>query len=543
MKVPGKQHLLWRDLGILAAATAAGAGAFAAAERLIAGTWGLPLDDAWIHLQLARNFSWEHGFAFNPGEPAAGSTAPLWTLLLALVRRLPGHPVLVPKVMGVLLLLATGWCTRGLARVYGLRPGTALLVALVVVLTPRLLWAALSGMEVMLGAALATAALWCHAAHWSRGPATGATLLFALASLARPECLILFPLAALDHWRGAGKAASWVRSQAVHIAVFAFVLSPVVWLNLRAIGRPLPNTFYAKVGGYGLLGALADGSVDRVVRALLLHPVLQAEELVHFCAGNNIVLAALLPFGLLALVRQRARGAPVSILPVLALVGYPLARGMLAPFQGATFQHGRYAAHLTPMAAVLAVCGLRLAGGLLLTSWRHRSRRGWRMIRVGTWLVIAMTLLTVDARWARTLGRDVRDIQRVHVTMGRWLAAHTAPAAVIAASDIGAVGYFSGRRVLDVAGLVTPKVQEYLRPGEPADQGVMRYLVDSRPDYLVILPNWYPDLVQHPQLLDPVFAVHVAGESIVGGPDLVAYRLRWEEFDCSTGSGNPPFLY
>ena len=48
------------------------------------GVIGAPLDDAWIHFQFARNLSQGHGFSYNPGQPTPGSTAPLWTLLLAL---------------------------------------------------------------------------------------------------------------------------------------------------------------------------------------------------------------------------------------------------------------------------------------------------------------------------------------------------------------------------------------------------------------------------------------------------------------------------
>src|SRR5581483_2869393 len=79
------------DLGILAAGAAALA-LFIHAERRIAGHWGLPLDDSWIHLRLAANLAAGRGFGINPGEPLAASTAPLWTVALAglLVLGVPG---------------------------------------------------------------------------------------------------------------------------------------------------------------------------------------------------------------------------------------------------------------------------------------------------------------------------------------------------------------------------------------------------------------------------------------------------------------------
>lgn len=47
------------------------------------GVWGFALDDAWIHQTYARNLIASGQFAFVPGQPSAGSTSPLWTLLIA----------------------------------------------------------------------------------------------------------------------------------------------------------------------------------------------------------------------------------------------------------------------------------------------------------------------------------------------------------------------------------------------------------------------------------------------------------------------------
>ena len=45
---------------------------------------GFPLDDSWIHLTYARNLAVFGEWAFQPGKPSAGSTAPLWTALLSI---------------------------------------------------------------------------------------------------------------------------------------------------------------------------------------------------------------------------------------------------------------------------------------------------------------------------------------------------------------------------------------------------------------------------------------------------------------------------
>ena len=58
----------------------------------ILGQVGYPLDDAWIHQTYARSLALRGEWAYWPGEVSAGSTSPLWTILL-----IPGQ--LIPNGM------------------------------------------------------------------------------------------------------------------------------------------------------------------------------------------------------------------------------------------------------------------------------------------------------------------------------------------------------------------------------------------------------------------------------------------------------------
>ena len=521
----------WGELALLAGAAAAGIGLFGVAELRVAGGWGFPLDDSWIHLQFARNLGSGQGFSFNPGETSAGSSAPLWTLFLSILFHFPWNPLLSVKFLGTVLLLVNGWLTRQLARRVGLGPGWALLAGLTVVLTPRLLWASLSGMEVMAYVALATAGISLHLRSWSQKPSLLGTGFLGLAALARPECLILFPLAVLDRWRGTGGIRGLGQLYGAHLLLYAVLMAPFVGFNLQTIGKPLPNTFYAKVGGYGLLGSLLDLDPGRIARSALLYPVQQAQELVQFSGENCLLLAFLVPLGIVEILRSRKSetGSGSWVLPLI-IVGFPLFRGLLAPFKGATFQHGRYAAYLVPLLTVTGLMGIRVVWRLLREGEVFpESSRLWKWGRPVVWLSILLNLAVVDLKYARTYGRNVRDIQEMHVATGKWLAGHTPTDAVIAANDIGAIGYFSRRRILDIVGLVTPDVLGYLEPGIPADKGVLRYLEKERPDYLAILPNWYPELAQRQDLFELVYEVALKDNSIAGGDRLVVYRTVWAE--------------
>lgn len=261
--------------------------------------------------------------------------------------------------------------------------------------------------------------------------------------------------------------------------------------------------------------------------ALVLYPLEQMQELARFAVENNVVLAVAVPLGLLAMAK---RGREESWLIPLVLIGFPVLRGILAPFKGATFQQGRYAAYLLPLLTVIGLVGLRCAWNLLREGLSYGVARRWRRGLVGiVWMVVLGNLLVMNVRQGSDYAAHVADIDRMHVAMGRWLATNTPSDAVVATNDIGAISYFSERRIVDIVGLATPEVLAYLAPGVAADLGVLSFLEKVQPDYLVILPNWYPQLAEMHYLFRPLHAVEVGPETIAGGAKMVAYKTVWAD--------------
>ena len=131
-------------------------------EYAVVGHVGFPLDDSWIHLQMARNLSLGQGMYFNGGDPVSASSAPLWTLLLAALHLLPADTILAVKVSSVVLLWAAGLVTAAAGRSLGLSPIWAAAAGMALTLSPRMVWGGLSGMEIPLYTLLATAGVWLH---------------------------------------------------------------------------------------------------------------------------------------------------------------------------------------------------------------------------------------------------------------------------------------------------------------------------------------------------------------------------------------------
>ncbi len=452
---------------------------FLGAERRIAGAVGFPLDDSWIHLHFARNLAEGAGFAYNPGVPVAGSTAPgnVGSFLFVDSRGLTLREVALLTRAAVL-----GWGAAPQA-------GTSATLALLAV--GPIVWAALSGMEVPLAAMLVAGAL----AADSRGREVLAAALAALAPLARPEAIVFSALLAL--------ARPSRRRIAVFAVLTAAALAPAVAFSLATVGLPVPATAAAKVEG-GLLGLLA-GEREPWRRLLIERPAEFALDWARWLwTGHPLLPLALVP----ALVAVWRRHGAALGLPALALVIHPAAMALLAPYRGPGFQEGRYSTHLLPLAFVVLAAALG-------PRWSPRRTAG-----AAAWLALALVgLLPAAERY----GWGVQNINAMQVHLGRWVDRHLPARARLAVNDVGAIAYVSRREVIDLMGLVTPEIIPYRRRGEP---GVIEFLRQRCPDYVIIFPAWFPTLAARHDLLEPLYRVRLERNLVAGAPEMVVYRLR-----------------
>ena len=482
----------WRDDLLVAAALLLPLALYLVRERQIAGAQGFPLDDSWIHLQFARNLAAGAGFSYNPGEPVAGSTAPLWTLLLGAGAVVASASLATAKVIGVIATLATALITRRAALAWGTRPDVALVAAITLVWMGPLAWGALSGMEVSLAAMLVAAALLAHA----RDRLLVSAACAALAVLARPEALLLVPLLV------AARPLT-LRRVAVFSAITVIVVAPAVLFSLSTAGTPYPATAAAKVEG-GLVGWLGGVREPAAVTWIERPAAFFKEWLVWLATTHWLLPIALVP----ALILGWRRVGRALGLVELALVAHPLGMALLAPYRGPAFQEGRYSIHLLPLALVVVAVGLGAA--------RERRRR----LVLLAWLALALWALVPAAeRYAW----GVQNIEAMQVRIGHWVAANAAPRARLAVNDIGAIAFASRREILDLMGLVTPEILPYRRQGE---DGVIRFIGETCPHYVIIFPTWFPRLAARSDLLEPVHRVRLDRVEVSGGPEMVVYRLR-----------------
>jgi hypothetical protein len=450
-----------------------------AAAILLAAALAWPLrgyvtDDTFIHLQYARHLSEGQGFVFNPGERVYGTTSPLWVLLLANAMALGVDGLAAAKALGGLATLAAIVLWAALLRRTLASPRLAALATLAWAGHAWMLRWSLSGMETPLAVALVLAGLVAFTASEPWGArARAASLLWALAGLARPECGLLLPLWALLEMARSGPVAGARRALA---GLWPGLLLLAGWAGfaLAWFGRAWPNTLAAKAaGGAGLAYHLEQVARQAAIVAstdgalALVLAVAAAEALRRGALRGARPSPDWLPAAWLAAVPllYLLRGVPVlsrylvPLLPVLAWLGWRALDRALT---------------VRPAGATAAAAGTPGRGGL-----------AWLGVAVG-----ALALVQNLVVWQRVVRPQVESFSAGMRTSlmpwGEWLAANTPPDAVIAAPDIGALGYLGRRRVVDLAGLVTPQMVEPLRK-MPQEEAIARFEFArfARPDYVV----------------------------------------------------------
>jgi hypothetical protein len=474
---------------------------------------GYPLDDSWIHQDFARTLATTHQFAYAPGRTGAGSTSPFWVVLLTppylVLGAAPPLTLVVAwtSLLGLAALAAlavvTGVAAAGLAAGAGANERTqrlaALLASLAVASEWHLVWAAASGMETVLFCALVMAAIVLASRE---APAWALGLLVALSIAVRPEGLLLAALLALGalcsaYQRGrATRGLRWLRTWLRWwVAPFCVALAagsvPYLLLNLRASGHVLPSTIAAKAayyGGAGVLPALTSYVEQVAVVLLASSPVLILLGVLSYSHGLQNHHFDLSTNGQHreSSAEVRPRGGPASSATLrLLLITWPVL--LLLTYAGrlpVLYHNGRYL-----MPALPPLLALGAAGAIqLLTQWHRPLAR----VALGL-LILAGTFSLV--RGAQIYGDNVGLINACQVETARWLSGHTAPGALVATHDIGAIGYFARRPVLDMAGLVDPEVSAYL-----GDQPRLEaYLKARHASYVVEFTDWFgpPNTLLH----------------------------------------------
>lgn len=479
----------------------------------------LPLDDAYIYLQYARQIAHGQGFHYTPGNgPSTAATSYLYTALLVPLAAVFDDPgALALALFGLNLALwalflaaAFAWmrCASGSA-------GWSWVFAASLALCGPLVWGFFSGMEIPLTALGLVLGLWAFARKERDGRYPGWTgWALGLMTLSRPEGLgmavILGALAAWNSRDGEGRKgpalARLLLPPAAGVALY-------FGLNLAIAGHWAPQSasdklnFLAYPPGRSLM--LASAYVVDVMKGLLggTYPTgapvgIGGTKTSLFFAPLTLLVA--IPAGWVSAVsflRSRRFGGELAAgLLLVVQVGFVAVTSLSG------FQNHRYLTPVLPLVLFLYFRSLQWAergdcpspagpdaaapavGGVRereTPPGRGHVRRLCQALAAWQFLFLAPSLLFWAAAYAVEAG-NLRTLTEEVAPKLRELA----PNGPVAILDAGVIPFASGVDIVDLLGLTTPGFRGASADGPGALAEALAHLPASRQPVLAALQDY-----------------------------------------------------
>jgi hypothetical protein len=334
--------------------------------------------------------------------------------------------------------------------------------------------------------------------------------LSGLLILTRPDGLVLLLLLGIGIFLRAGTMGLRVKMAVVFGGTAVLPLLPYFVFNLWSSGSVWPNTFYAKQIEYATL--LAQPLLARLARLLFFSLGGPESGWRGVSSAHLLLLPGLVTAVYLSLRADWQKRQLFHLLPLLWAGGHVALYAWRLPV---TYQHGRYLLAALPVWILYG-----MAGWLWLLSQIGNERAAFLSRQVAH-LTFGILLLFFLPLGGQSYAQDVAFIEGEMVTVAHWLAEHTQPDDLIAAHDIGAIGYFAERPLLDLAGLVTPEIIPYL--DDEAEIG--RYIRQSQADYLVTAPGWPYEAVVGETAV-PIYTTNFPWTQQNGLNNMSVYRIN-----------------
>jgi hypothetical protein len=456
-------------------------------------------DDPFITYRYAQNLAQGMGFTYNPGERILSTTTPLFALLLAI------PATIYPNIPQVANLVSAASIALGGLLIWDLgRTLSAPIAAWAgLLLYPTFFILAMTtGSETPLYLAFCLGAF----AAFARQKYALSAGACALALLTRPDGALVPIILALAYLPELGKRPIPWRAALIFLAIAI----PWYLFSWAYFGSPIPATLAAKQ------------EQARLANGVTFTPGF-LNVLKWFQASLVYWIEAVLALGgaIWTAIKYR-RWWPFLFWPAIYFLAYHL------------LQVSTYYWYYVPLAPPLLVaCGLGVEGlakGITtLASRRGRGSSGsiapaqWLPWAAVGFLFILAGMQFTDL-WNIHLNPD-RRIQ-VYWQAGEWLAENTPQDATVATLEVGMIGYYAQRYMIDFAGLLQPEVADQLSASQNYDRLAAQVSAQYQPDFLVVRKGSSPELENTYIASQCQEANQIQGNSFGYSGDILIYDCR-----------------
>ncbi len=432
---------------------------------LFSGIWAshIILDDAMITFTVAENLAHGNGFVYNIGERVQVTTTPLYTMVLAIgmwpFGSAPQAALLLNIALAAIIpMLAYDVGRRLAGKITGV--GSALLL----IVAPLLIIA--FSMESYMYAALILASTNAYIAKRYRL----AGVIIGITALTRGDAALI-GAAILIYDVLASRRFRWGM-------IFPAIGIPLLWYIFATFyyGWPFPATLQAKA---------AQGSFNWLNEHFLSGFGEIWEDWVEDYSTYFYLFPVLIVIGLIPVIRSERQWFIFILHGILYIATF---EGL-----GVTFAQWYYAP-LMPGLALLTARGVQViaqgVAGLIPTKSaipRHILSTG---IAAGFIAVLLVTLYPVT----KDIVDDNPDWKAiVYPQAARWIDQNTNTNTTLATIDIGHLGYWSNRHIIDIVGLAQPDVARHIAEGD-FGYAISHY----QPDMILLGSLWLQEIQSRP---------------------------------------------
>lgn len=408
-------------------------------------------DDAFITFRYARNIASGIGFVFNPGEWVLGTTTPLYTLLLAFFFLIVRFDIVIlSRIINLVCLWGSTWIIFEITRK---NSGLLLSFLFSISFISFPLWKYTVGMESSLLVFLLLASVFFYS-KW-RKCLTGWMLAFSV--LTRYEMIFLVLVIGMLDWIKTKKIPFW-------LLITGIIISAWIIVAVFLFGSPIPLSASVKIAAPRI--PFLVGGAFYFYQFILDNPLFFI----------NIVM---LIIGLFEVIRNRNFHVEYFVILMFSLI-YLFTSSLIA----GSFPW--YYAPLIPAFLILYVEGIEFLDFFFLNLFNKvKTIFPLTKLSIGVAIIVVLTQLTIWGKDHLIYRNNYLDHRFLpYQQIANWLLANVDPNQTVATYEIGFIGYFTNMKIIDLSGLVTPALFEWV--GEGGESTLSHALDIFYPDYVIL---------------------------------------------------------
>jgi len=293
----------------------------------------------------------------------------------------------------------------------------------------------------------------------------------------------------------------------IGIVIFLILVIPYPLFSKLYGGSFTPNT-YAGQGGY--LRFLPDVNYLRIVGVYFFRDNLLSGIL--WLAGFVFFIFNIKKF------RDLQKSGSIIfywlfLLPIFSSVLIPNWR-----------HHSRYTIPLIPFFAIAVIFTLNF----LYNNYIKDKKFKFIKLKYLFYIILFLNLPYYFV-YAVNIGLNTSNINDQQVKIAHWVKENVNSNSGLAINDIGAIGYFTDNKIIDMAGLVTPELFQYrkleIHEGLDSLQSLFKR---NNVEYVIIYDHWFPDFLERRKdNLEFIKSEKLIFNTICGGEEMKIYKYNY----------------